>query len=84
MARHITAWLGPLVEREIEDVIAWRTVVKSEPGVSRTDGTDRFSDDGANYRSVVVELEPLSKLQILQASLHHQRDMLSTHLLKVR
>lgn len=46
-------WLGQFIEQEIRAVIAWKQAASTNPQV-KPDQDDRFSDDGSNFRSVVV------------------------------
>jgi hypothetical protein len=65
----ITPWLAPLVETELENVIAWKSIVKPDPGAS-DEHRSRFSDDGSNLRSVVgpPSLDSDSTIQLLEVS----------------
>lgn len=67
MAPKFDAWLGEFVETELRAVIAWKTVVKLEPGLEQAQ-QDRFSDDGSNLRSVVTSptLTERHKVQIIK------------------
>lgn len=68
-----TPWIGRLVESELENIIAWKSVVKAEPGASEEDAAPRFSDDGSNLRSFVgcPPLGSESMLQLLQVHFFH-------------
>lgn len=68
MAPQITPWLGKLIESELENVIAWKSVVKPEPNADEADANSRFSDDESNLRSIVGSppLDGNSKLQLLE------------------
>jgi hypothetical protein len=59
----ITPWIAGLVESELENVIAWKSVVKEEPDGEET--APRFSDDGSNLRSFVGS-PPLSQESMVQ------------------
>jgi hypothetical protein len=63
----ITPWLATLVETELENVIAWKSIVKPDPGAS-DEHRSRFSDDGSNLRSVVgpPSLDSESTIQLLE------------------
>jgi hypothetical protein len=65
----ITPWLATLIETELENVIAWKSIVKPDPDA---DGAQRsrFSDDGSNLRSVVgaSQLDSDSTIQLLEVS----------------
>jgi hypothetical protein len=65
----ITPWLATLVETELENVIAWKSIVKPDPGASE-EHRSRFSDDGSNLRSVVEppSLDSDSTIQLLEVS----------------
>jgi hypothetical protein len=64
----ITPWIAQLVESELENVIAWKSVVKAEPDASDEDTAPRFSDDGSNLRSFIGSppLGQESMIQLLQ------------------
>jgi len=65
----ITPWLASLIETELENVIAWKSIVKPDPDADG-EQRSRFSDDGSNLRSV-VGLPPLdsdSTIQLLEVS----------------
>jgi hypothetical protein len=57
----ITPWLAGLAESELENVIAWKSIVKAEPD---EETAPRFSDDGSNLRSFVGS--PLSQESMVQ------------------
>jgi hypothetical protein len=61
----ITPWVAGLAESELENVIAWKSVVKAEPDAINEDTAPRFSDDGSNLRSFVGS-PPLSQTSMLQ------------------
>jgi hypothetical protein len=64
----ITPWIAGLVDSELENIIAWKSVVKGEPGASDEDTAPRFTDEGGNLKSFVGS-PPLSQgsmVQILQ------------------
>jgi hypothetical protein len=69
MMAPITPWLATLVETELENVIAWKSIVKPDPSESDEHRT-RFSDDGSNLRSVVgpPSLDSDSTIQLLEVS----------------
>ena len=69
----ITPWVAKLVEAELENLIAWKSVVKDEPDASDEDTPPRFSDDGSNLRSYVgaSTLSPVSMIQLIQVSTIH-------------
>jgi hypothetical protein len=61
----ITPWIAALVESELDNVIAWKSVVKAEPDASGEETAPRFSDDGSNLRSFVGS-PPLSQQSMIQ------------------
>lgn len=65
----ITPWLATLIETELENVIAWKSIVKPDPDADGEQRT-RFSDDGSNLRSVVSapQLDSDSTIQLLEVS----------------
>lgn len=65
----ITPWLGTLIETELENVIAWKSIVKPDPDAN-PEQRSRFSDDGSNLRSVVGSppLDLDSTIQLLEVS----------------
>ena len=65
----ITPWLATLIEAELENVIAWKSIVKPDPDADGAQGS-RFSDDGSNLRSVVgaPQLDSDSTIQLLEVS----------------
>lgn len=70
MAPPFTPWLGDLIDTELESLIAWKSIVKQEPGSDDEDvpSSSRFQQNDSNFRSVVASplLDPNSKLQLLQ------------------
>lgn len=68
----ITPWVAKLVEAELENLIAWKSVVKAEPDASDEDTAPRFSDDGSNLRSYIGSppLSSVSMIQLLQVPTH--------------
>jgi hypothetical protein len=69
----IIPWLATLIETELENVIAWKSIVKPDPD-AREDQRPRFSDDGSNLRSVVGSppLDSDSTIQLLEVSTNKQ------------
>jgi len=65
----ITPWLATLIETELENVIAWKSIVKPDPDAD-VEQRPRFSDDGSNLRSVVGSppLDSDSTIQLLEVS----------------
>ena len=65
----ITPWLATLIETELENVIAWKSIVKPDPDAN-DEQRPRFSDDGSNLRSVVGSppLDSDSTIQLLEVS----------------
>lgn len=63
----ITPWLATLIETELENVIAWKSIVKPDPDAD-PEQRSRFSDDGSNLRSVVgaPQLDSDSTIQLLE------------------
>lgn len=73
MALQIRPWLGLLIEKELDNVIAWKKFVKSEPDASGY-VSSRFGDNGSNLRSILTSL-PLgaeSRLQFLEVYMYSQ------------
>lgn len=68
----ITPWVAKLVEAELENLIAWKSVVKAEPDASDEDTPPRFSDDGSNLRSYIGSppLSSVPMIQLLQVPTH--------------
>lgn len=68
MAPQIISWLGRLIDSELDNAIAWKSIVKPEPDADDDVAHSRFSDDGSNLRSVVGSppLDGNSKLQLLE------------------
>ena len=64
---HITPWLSTSIEAELENVIAWKSIVKPDPDADG-EQRSRFSDDGSNFRSVVgaPQLDSDSIIQLLE------------------
>ncbi|KAM0717704.1 hypothetical protein Q7P37_007556 [Cladosporium fusiforme] len=63
----ITPWIGKLIDSELENIIAWKSIVKPEPGTSDEDiPSSRFEERASNLRSVVGSppLDSDSKLQL--------------------
>jgi hypothetical protein len=60
----ISPWIARLVESELENIIAWKSVVKADP-----DGSDenaaRFKDEGGNLKSFIGS-PPLSQQSMVQ------------------
>lgn len=69
----ITPWLATLIETELENVIAWKSIVKPDPDADGEQRT-RFSDDGSNLRSVVgaPPLDSDSTIQLLEVSTNNK------------
>ena len=69
MMAPITPWLATLIETELENVIAWKSIVKPDPDAD-PEQRSRFSDDGSNLRSVVgaPQLDLDSTIQLLEVS----------------
>jgi hypothetical protein len=72
----ITPWLATLIETELENVIAWKSIVKPDPdgdGAQRS----RFSDDGSNLRSVVgaPQLDSDSTIQLLEVRTSNENNL---------
>lgn len=74
MAPPFTPWLGDLIDTELENLIAWKSIVKQEPGSDDEDlpSSSRFEQNDSNFRSVVASppLDANSKLQLLQVRIH--------------
>lgn len=68
----ITPWLATLIETELENVIAWKSIVKPDPDAD-PEQRSRFSDDGSNLRSALgaPQLDSDSTIQLLEASIHN-------------
>lgn len=69
----ITPWLATLIETELENVIAWKSIVKPDPDAD-PEQRSRFSDDGSNLRSVVgtPQLDSDSTIQLLEVSTNNE------------
>lgn len=69
----ITPWLATLIETELENVIAWKSIVKPDPDADG-EQRSRFSDDGSNLRSVVGSppLDSDSTVQLLEVSMNNK------------
>ena len=69
----INPWLATLIETELENVIAWKSIVKPDPDADG-EQRSRFSDDGSNLRSVVSapQLDSDSTIQLLEVSTFNQ------------
>ena len=65
----ITPWLATLIETELDNVVAWKSIVKPDPDAD-PEQRSRFSDDGSNLRSVVgaPQLNSDSTIQLLEVS----------------
>lgn len=61
----ITPWIVGLVESELENIIAWKSVVKPEPGASDKGTGPRFKDEGGNLKSFIGS-PPLSQASVVQ------------------
>jgi hypothetical protein len=72
----IIPWLATLIETELENVIAWKSIVKPDPD-AHEDQRPRFSDDGSNLRSVVGSppLDSDSTIQLLEVSPGENKNM---------
>ena len=68
----ITPWLATLIETELENVIAWKSIVKPDPDAD-PEQRSRFSDDGSNLRSAVgaPQLDSDSTIQLLEVSINN-------------
>ena len=64
----ITPWIAGLAESELENVIAWKSVVKAESDAGGEDTPPRFREDGSNLRSSIGSptLGQESMVQLLQ------------------
>ena len=70
----INPWLATLIETELENVIAWKSIVKPDPDADG-EQRSRFSDDGSNLRSVVgaPQLDSDSTIQLLEVSANEKK-----------
>ncbi|EMC94573.1 hypothetical protein BAUCODRAFT_25735 [Baudoinia panamericana UAMH 10762] len=53
MAGSLTEWLAPFIVAELQAVLAWSKALRGAPKI-KNDPDGRFSDDGSNFKSIVL------------------------------
>lgn len=66
-------WVGACIEQELREVIAWKHEIKNPPKVKRDPGS-RFSDDGSNFRSIIVSLNLETQPNVQISKVLHAKD----------
>lgn len=64
--KRLEPWLGELVKRELEEVIAWKKETTKIGKKIKPDPDSRFSDDGSNFRSLVDAPPRPSRVQLIE------------------